>query len=102
MVHRPSCDGEAPSSARATGSEAGRKVWTQLFAAPDLVFSNAATKVEAARSGDLAYETGAFEESSKDGSGKTVRAVGKYVVVWKSRRADSGRLFWMSSIPISS
>lgn len=74
-----------PNMAVATGSEARRKVWTQLFAAPDLVFSNAATKVEAARSGDLAYETGTFEESFKDGSGKTVRAVGKYVVVWKKQ-----------------
>jgi ketosteroid isomerase-like protein len=43
------------------------------------------TKVEAARSGDLAYETGTFEESFKDASGKTVRALGKYVVVRKKQ-----------------
>lgn len=46
---------------------------------------NAATKVEAARSGDLAYETGTFEESFKDASGKPVRVTGKDVVVWKKQ-----------------
>jgi ketosteroid isomerase-like protein len=69
-----------------TGADARRKTWTALLAPPELVFSNAATKVEAARSGDLAYETGTFEESFKDASGQPVRVVGKYVVVWKKQK----------------
>jgi ketosteroid isomerase-like protein len=56
-----------------------------MLAPAELVFSNAATKVEAARSGDLAYEIGTFEESFKDGNGKPVKVVGKYVVVWKKQ-----------------
>ena len=68
-----------------TGSDARRKTWTALFAPAELVFSNAATKVEAARSGDLAYETGTFEESFKDATGQPVYVMGKYVVVWKKQ-----------------
>ena len=68
-----------------TGADARRALWTQLLAAPELVFSNAATTVEAAKSGDLAYETGTFDESFKDASGNPVKVSGKYVVVWKKQ-----------------
>ena len=74
-----------PNMPIVTGFDARRKTWTALFAPAELVFSNAATKVEAARSGDLAYETGTFDESFKDTSGEPVHVVGKYVVVWKKQ-----------------
>jgi len=74
-----------PNAPVVTGPEARRKMWTTLFAPAERVFSNAATKVEAARSGDLAYETGTFEESFKDAKGGPVKVVGKYVVVWKKQ-----------------
>jgi len=74
-----------PNAPIATGADARRKTWTALFSPTELVFSNAATKVEAARSGDLAYETGTFEESFKDAGGQPVRVTGKYVVVWKKQ-----------------
>jgi len=74
-----------PNAPIVTGSDARRKTWTGLLAPSELVFSNAATKVEAAQSGDLAYETGTFEESFTDASGNPVRATGKYVVVWKKQ-----------------
>lgn len=74
-----------PNAPVVTGPEARRKAWTALFAPAELVFSNAATKVEAARSGDLAYETGTFEESFKDDKGQPVKMAGKYVVVWKKQ-----------------
>ncbi len=74
-----------PNMPIATGPEARRKAWTEMLAPADLVFSNAATKVEAAGSGDLAYETGTFEESFKDARGKPIKVVGKYVVVWKKQ-----------------
>ncbi|HEV8383495.1 MAG TPA: DUF4440 domain-containing protein [Candidatus Acidoferrales bacterium] len=73
-----------PNGPIATGAEARRKVWMEMLAAPDLVFSGASTKVEVARSGDIAYETGTFEESFK-AKGKPVKVVGKYVVVWKKQ-----------------
>jgi ketosteroid isomerase-like protein len=74
-----------PNAAVVTGSEARRKAWTQLFSPAELAFSNKATKVEVAKSGDLAYEIGTFEEAFKDASGKPVNVVGKYVVVWKKQ-----------------
>jgi ketosteroid isomerase-like protein len=74
-----------PNSPIVTGSEARRKAWTELLAPTELVFSNAATKVEVARSGDLGYETGTFEESFRDAKGDPVNVVGKYVVVWQKQ-----------------
>jgi ketosteroid isomerase-like protein len=74
-----------PNMPIVTGAEARRKMWSTLFAPAELVFSNAATKVEVARSGDLAYETGTFEESFMDAKGGPVKVVGKYVVVWKKQ-----------------
>ena len=74
-----------PNMSVLTGPEARREAWTAVFSTADLVFSNAATKVEAARSGDLAYETGTFQESFKDDKGAPVKVVGKYVVVWKKQ-----------------
>src|SRR5438309_8132504 len=74
-----------PNAPVVTGPNARRKAWTALFSPAELVFSNAATRVEVARSGDLAYETGTFEESFKDDKGQPVKAVGKYVVVWKKQ-----------------
>jgi len=68
-----------------TGPEARRKMWSTLFSPAELVFPNAATKVEVAKSGDLAYEIGTFEESFKDAKGTPVKLVGKYVVVWKKQ-----------------
>jgi len=74
-----------PNAPVVTGADARRKMWTALLAPAELVFSNAATKVEVARSSDLAYETGTFEESFKDAQANPVKVVGKYVVVWKKQ-----------------
>lgn len=72
-----------PNMPIATGAEARRKVWTELLAPPDLAFSITTTMVEVARSGDIAFETGNFEDSFNDKKGKQMKIVGKYVVVWK-------------------
>ncbi len=74
-----------PNMPIATGADARRKVWTELLAPTDLVFNISTTKVEVARSGDIAYETGTFEDSFKNKKGKPVKIVGKYVVVWKKQ-----------------
>jgi len=74
-----------PNAPVVAGAEARRKMWSTLFSPAELVFSNAATKVEVAKSGDLAYEIGTVEESFKDAKGTPVKLVGKYVVVWKKQ-----------------
>ncbi len=77
-----------PSGApAASGADARRKLWTEVFALPEIQIKIVTVKVEAAKSGDIAYETGSFEESYKGPKGKPVNATGKYVVVWK-KQAD--------------
>lgn len=71
-----------------TGKEAIRAVWMQLLTSPGFAGSFKTTKVEVAKSSDLAYETGTFELTTNDKKGKSQTEKGKYVVVWK-KQADS-------------
>jgi ketosteroid isomerase-like protein len=71
----------------ATGKEQIQKVWTGLMALPGFSLSFAPTKIEVAKSGDLAYDVGTFELKVNDASGKPTTEIGKYVVVWK-KQAD--------------
>jgi len=76
-----------PGAPLAVGKEAIRKVWTNVMAIPGGNLRWASVKVEAARSGDLGYDTGAYTLTKNDASGKAVTTKGKYVVVWK-KQAD--------------
>src|SRR4029453_6945484 len=51
-----------PNTPIATGPDARRKVWTQRFSPAEMTFSSAANKNDVAKSGDLAYEIGTFQE----------------------------------------
>jgi ketosteroid isomerase-like protein len=73
-----------PSMPIVTGPDGRRKAWAAFFALPDLVLSAKGTKFEAAKSGDIAYEIGTFQQSFTD-KGQPVKAAGKYVVVWKKQ-----------------
>jgi uncharacterized protein (TIGR02246 family) len=70
----------------AIGTQAIRAVWA-AFLVPGTSVSWEASKVEVARSGDLAYSTGVYQETTKDPQGKTVMDHGKYVEVWQ-KQAD--------------
>jgi len=76
-----------PNASAATTKEAIRKVWQDLIASPGLVISWKATKVEVAKSGDLACLSGTYELTMNDASGKPVNDRGKYVEVWE-KQAD--------------
>jgi len=65
-----------------------RKVWTGFMSAPGAVLAAKTTDVVAAKSGDLAYETGTFELTQKDTQGQPMTTQGKYVVVWKKQRGE--------------
>jgi ketosteroid isomerase-like protein len=69
----------------ATGTEQIQKVWTGLMAMPGFSLTFAPTKIEVAKSGDLAYDVGTFELKFNDASGKPTTEIGKYVVVWKKQ-----------------
>jgi uncharacterized protein (TIGR02246 family) len=71
----------------AKGKEQIRAVWKQMLSAPGLKISFIPTMVEVAKSKDLAYDVGTYEETVNDAQGNPTTEVGKYVVVWK-RQAD--------------
>ena len=73
----------------ATGKDEIRKVWSQLMSNPGCSLRFRPTKIEVARSGDLAYEIGTFDLTLADQAGKSVGHRGKYVVAWK-KQADGG------------
>ncbi len=74
-----------PNAPIATTPEQRRQLWSQLLSTPGMTVSFATTKVEVARSGDIAYETGTYQLTSTDKKGKTTTSKGKYVVVWKKQ-----------------
>jgi ketosteroid isomerase-like protein len=91
-----------PNAPGATTKEAIRSIWKEVIASPGLVISWKATKVEAAKSGDLACVSGTYEQTTIDASGKPVTDRGKYVEVWE-KQADGkwkcGADIWNSDLP---
>jgi ketosteroid isomerase-like protein len=69
----------------ATGKEQVRELWSHLMSLPGFALSFAPTKIEVAKSGDLAYDLGTFELKSNNAQGDTVVQVGKSVVVWRKQ-----------------
>src|SRR5207237_1431797 len=87
----------------ATTKEAIRKVWGDLLASPGLVISWKATKVEAARSGEMAYLSGTYELTTNDASGQPVPDRGKYLEVWKKQTDGKWKSvmdIWNSDLPL--
>src|SRR6266508_3593911 len=93
-----------PNASAATSKEAIRRVWQDLLASPGLTISWKATKVEVAKSGDLACLSGTYELTINDPSGKQLNDHGKYVEVWE-KQADGkwkcGADIWNSDLPAS-
>jgi ketosteroid isomerase-like protein len=94
-----------PNASAARTKEAIRKLWQDLIASPGFVISWKATKIEVAKSGDLACLSGTYEFAMNDASGKPVNDHGKYVEVWE-RQADGkwkcGTDIWNSDLPATS
>ena len=67
----------------ARGIAALREGIAGMMQDPNFALSFAADKVEAARSGDLAYETGSYTLTMSDPQGNPATQNGHYVVVWK-------------------
>ena len=91
-----------PNASAATTKEAIRSVWKEMLTSPGAAISWKATKVEVAKSGDLACVSGTYEETTIDASGKPVKDHGKYVEVWE-KQADGkwkcGADIWNSDLP---
>ena len=60
------------------------------------------TRVEVAKSGDMAYVSGTYTSDFKDASGKTVKDRGKYLEVWQRQTDGSWKCSadaWNSDLP---
>ncbi len=92
-----------PNVPSATTKEAIRNIWKDMIASTSSV-SWKATRVEVAKSGDMAYLSGTYEVTLNDASGKPVNDRGKYLEVWK-KQADGkwkcGADAWNSDLPAS-
>lgn len=74
-----------PNIPTLTGKEPIRALWKSMLDSPSFVGGWKATKVEVARSGDLAYVSGNYEFTEKDDSGKPITDKGKYLEVWRKQ-----------------
>ena len=93
-----------PNASAATSKEAIRRVWQDLLASPGLVISWKTTKVEVAKSGDLACLSGTYDLTMNDPSGKPINDRGKYVEVWEKQgdgKWKCGTDIWNSDLPIA-
>ena len=66
------------------GKEAIRTLWKSLLS-PDISLSWQATKVDVARSGELAYLIGTYTLTAKDAQGKPATDHGKLVEIFKKK-----------------
>ena len=74
----------APNAPIASDKQSIHAAWAGLLT-PDTSLSWQASKVEVARSGDLAYLVGTYQLATKDAHGKPVSDNGKFVEVWKKQ-----------------
>src|SRR5438105_6821614 len=92
-----------PNAERATTKEAIRKIWKDLLT--DATVSWKATKVEVAKSGDIAFIVGTYEVTMNDVvTGKPVNDRGKYLEVWEKHADGSwkcGADIWNSDISVA-
>jgi uncharacterized protein (TIGR02246 family) len=66
-----------------TGKNNIRKFLTQLFSKPGCAVTFAPTKIEVAKSGDVAYEIGIAQITLNDPQGHRTTTPAKYVVAWR-------------------
>jgi len=80
------------------GAEAIRQTWTEDMADPNYAVTWETTKVKVARSGDLAYEMGTFEETRSDAKKKPQTTKGTFLTIWE-KQADGT---WKVKVDIAS
>ena len=76
-----------PNEPISIGKEAARKSLDPLFKMPGFSVKWEPMKVEAARSGDIAFARGTYELTVNDAKGKPTTDHGKYLEVWR-KQAD--------------
>ena len=74
------------------GVEAIREGMSGMMQDPNFELSFEADQVKVARSGDLAYETGAYSQTMSDPEENPATQKGHYVVVWEKQAAGSWKV----------
>ena len=93
-----------PNAPIVSGREAIRGMWTELLQNPGFALSWKSTKVEVARSGELAWVQETYEFNMQDAEGKLQEDRGKAVLVWKKQEDGSWKAvadIFNSDIPAS-
>jgi ketosteroid isomerase-like protein len=91
-----------PNEQKVDNKEGIRKEIGTLLGAPGLSLHWVPTKVEVARSGDLAYTQGSYELNINDAHGKPVTDHGKTLEIWKKQSDGSWKCIadmWSSNLP---
>ncbi len=91
-----------PNDKIATDKAAIHKVISDMFTLPNISVTWRPTKVEAARSGDIAYLYGAYELTFTGPDGKPVSDRGKNIEIWKKQGDGNWKCAvdtWNSDLP---
>jgi ketosteroid isomerase-like protein len=94
---------QPPNGKIATSKADIRKIWADMLSAPGFGGGWQATKIEVARSGELAYLSGSYEFTFKDASGKPTTDRGKFVEIVKKQPDGSWKCvndIWNSDLPL--
>ena len=78
-----------PNEPVAVGREAAKKVWASYFAAPNFSISWKTTVAEVAKSGELGFTAGTYQDSFDGADGKRVQETGKYLCTWRKQKDGS-------------
>ena len=92
-----------PNGPMVNSKDAVRKIWREVLTAPGFSGGWKATKVEVARSGELAVVSGTWEFTMNDASGKPATDRGKFVEVVKKQADGSWKCvtdIWNSDLPL--
>lgn len=73
-----------------------RTLWAADYATPGFASQEATSKIEVARSGDLAYQSGTYVGRAANEKGELATSTGKFLVVWKKQASGE----WKAIIDI--
>jgi uncharacterized protein (TIGR02246 family) len=91
-----------PNAASAATKDAIRNGWKDMFGSPGLAITWKPTRVQLAKSGDMAWVSGTYELTMNDGSGNPTNDRGKYLEVWEKQTDGNWKCaadMWNSDLP---
>jgi ketosteroid isomerase-like protein len=93
-----------PNIPALTTKEAIRGLWQSMLGSPGFSGGWNATRVDVARSGDLAYVSGSYQFTERDAGGGPMTDKGKFLEVWKKQGDGSWKCvvdMFSSDLPIA-